>query len=101
MKDLKEEILDQFLAEYPWLHNSKQNVLKAMEAYAERKNKNWKNVKEELPAKGKKVLKYSSEITSSQASMPVTISESDVLKYSDESVWWMDIPELPIPTKII
>ncbi len=101
MKDLKEEIIDQFLTDYPWLHDSKQNVLKAMELYAKRKNNNWKNVKDELPVKGKRVLKYTPEITNSQESMSVSISESNVLKYSDETVWWMDIPELPVPIKTI
>ncbi len=61
---------------------------------------NWKNVKKELPANGKSVIKYTSEINSSQQRMYVTICESDVLKHSDESVWWIDIPELPVPLKI-
>jgi hypothetical protein len=102
MKDLKEEILDRFLNGYPWQHWSKENAMKAMEEYAtEMRKKGWKNVKDELPAPGKKVLKYNSEMNSSQSTMAVTISDSGMLKHSDETVWWMDIPELPVPTKIL
>ena len=98
----REEILDKYLSGYPWQYNSKENVLKAMEAYHvyQSSKPNWKNVKKELPENGKSVIKYTSEINSSQQRMYVTICEGDVLKHSDESVWWIDIPELPVPLKI-
>jgi Na+/phosphate symporter len=31
----KEDILDKWLQDFPWLHNSKENALKAMQEYAE------------------------------------------------------------------
>jgi hypothetical protein len=57
-------------------------------------------VKDKLPSDNKKVLKYSSEINADQENLAVTISDANLLKYCDESVWWMPLPELPIKLKL-
>lgn len=67
----------------------------------ENTKKDWVNVKVELPNTDRKVIKYSSVMNIGQVEMAVTIVPTMLLKHCDETVYWMDIPKLPVPLTII
>lgn len=61
----------------------------------------WKNVKEELPDPGVKVLKYTSEINVGQRDIALSVVDGHNLRYADETIYWCYIPELPVPLKTL
>lgn len=59
----------------------------------------WINVKDGLPNPDIRVLRYDSEINSSQEKMAITIVDGSQLKYAEDITWWCHIPEVPVPLK--
>lgn len=61
----------------------------------------WIKVTDRLPDPNERVIRYTPNVTDGQKNMAINIVDGNILKYADDDDWWMPIPELPAPLKIL